>query len=161
PTVANPWAWDKFRAVAKQLSTNGNYGVCWGLRSPTATIQTMSLNWGGQWNYLQKGRWVLNVGPGEQKMLTTIHDMIYVDKSVDPPGMGLSASAVLRSFWGGRCATTIQGNFEVRGMIEQAPKDFNGAMSPPLKGQSQDQAANPQTLSISQQSQHKTEAMQF
>src|SRR5262249_18236847 len=57
PTVANPWAWDKFRAVAKQLSTNGNYGVCWGLRSPTATIQTMSLNWGGQWNYLQKGRW--------------------------------------------------------------------------------------------------------
>ena len=81
PTVASPWTWDKFRAVAKQLSTNGNYGVCWGLRSPTATIQTMSLNWGGQWNYLQKGRWVLNVGAGEQKMLTTIHDMIYVDKS--------------------------------------------------------------------------------
>jgi ABC-type glycerol-3-phosphate transport system substrate-binding protein len=161
PTVANPWTWDKFRAVAKQLSTNGNYGVCWGLRSPTATIQTMSLNWGGQWNYLQKGRWVLNVGPGEQKMLTTMHDMLYVDKSVDPAGVGLSGSAVLPSFFGGKCAMTVQGNFQVQGMIEQAPKDFNWAMFPPLKGQSQDQAANPQTLSISQQSQHKAEAMQF
>ena len=34
-------------------------------------------------------------------------------------------------------------------------------MFPPLKGTSQDQAANPQTFSISQQSQHKAEAMQF
>ena len=34
-------------------------------------------------------------------------------------------------------------------------------MFPPLKGKTQDQAANPQTLSISQQSQHKAEAMQF
>jgi ABC-type glycerol-3-phosphate transport system substrate-binding protein len=161
PTVANPWTWDRFRTVAKQLSTNGNYGVCWGLRSPTATIQTMSLNWGGQWNYLQKGRWVLNVGPGEQKMLTTMHDMIYVDKSVDPAGVGLSGSAVLPSFFGGKCAMTIQGNFQVQGMIEQSPKDFNWAMFPPLKGTTQDQAANPQTLSISQQSQHKAEAMQF
>jgi ABC-type glycerol-3-phosphate transport system substrate-binding protein len=121
----------------------------------------MSLNWGGQWNYLQKGRWVLNVGPGEQKMLTTMHDMIYVDKSVDPAGVGLSGSAVLPSFFGGKCAMTIQGNFQVQGMIEQSPKDFNWAMFPPLKGTTQDQAANPQTLSISQQSQHKAEAMQF
>jgi len=44
PTVANPWTWARFQAVAKQLSTGGNYGVCWGLRSPTATIQTLSLN---------------------------------------------------------------------------------------------------------------------
>jgi len=161
PTVASPWTWDRFRAVAKQLSTNGNFGVCWGLRSPTATIQTMSLNWGGQWNYLQNGRWVLNVGKGEQKMLTTIHDMIYDDKSVDPAGVGLSGSAVLPSFFGGKCAMTIQGNYQGQGMISQSPKGFNWAMFPPLKGDTQDQAANPQTLSISQQSQHKTEAMQF
>jgi ABC-type glycerol-3-phosphate transport system substrate-binding protein len=56
---------------------------------------------------------------------------------------------------------TVQGNYQVQGMIEQAPKGFNWAMFPPLKGTSQDQAANPQTLSISQQSQHKAEAMQF
>ena len=46
-------------------------------------------------------------------------------------------------------------------MIEQSPKGFNWAMFPPLKGQTQEQAANPQTLSISQQSKHKQAAMQF
>ena len=161
PTVTNPWTWDRFRAVAKQLSTNGKYGVCWGLRSPTALIQTISLNWGGQWNYLQNGKWVLNVGNGEKTTLTTIHDMIYTDKSVDPAGVGLSGSAVLPAFFGGNCAMTVQGNYQVQGMIEQSPKGFNWAMFPPLKGQTQDQAANPQTLSISQQSSHKEEAMKF
>jgi spermidine/putrescine-binding protein len=34
-------------------------------------------------------------------------------------------------------------------------------MFPPLKGTTTDQVANPQTLSISAQSQHKSEAMQF
>jgi ABC-type glycerol-3-phosphate transport system substrate-binding protein len=161
PTVAKPWTWTQFRAAAKKLSKNGNYGVCWGLRSPTATIQTISLNWGGQWNYLENGKWVLKVGPGERTTLTTIHDMIYADKSVDPAGVGLSGSAVLPAFFAGKCAMTIQGNYQAQGMIEQAPKGFNWAMFPPLKGQTQDQAANPQTLSISAQSQHKAEAMQF
>jgi multiple sugar transport system substrate-binding protein len=161
PTIASPWTWTQFRAAAKKLSTNGNYGVCWGLRSPTALIQTISLNWGGQWNYLENGKWVLKVGQGERTTLTTIHDMIYSDKSVDPAGVGLSGSAVLPAFFAGKCAMTVQGNYQSQGMIEQSPKGFNWAMFPPLKGQSQNQAANPQTLSISTQSQHKAEAMQF
>jgi multiple sugar transport system substrate-binding protein len=161
PTVAKPWTWDRFRAVAKQLTKDGNYGVCWGLRSPTATIQTLSLNWGGQWNYLEKGRWVVKVGAGEQAILKVMHDMTYVDKTLDPAGIGLSGSAVLPAFFGGKCAMTVQGNYQVQGMIEQAPKGFNWAMFPPLKGKTQQQAANPQTLSISTQSQHKAEAMQF
>ena len=73
----------------------------------------------------------------------------------------LSGSAVLPSFFGGKCAMTFQGNYQGQGMISQSPKGFNWAMFPPLKGDTQDQAANPQTLSISQQSQHKAEAMQF
>jgi ABC-type glycerol-3-phosphate transport system substrate-binding protein len=161
PTIRKPWTWSQFRSAARKLTANGNYGVCWGLRSPTATIQTLSLNWGGQWNYLSGGRWVLKVGPGEKTTLTTIHDMIYSDKSVDPAGVGLSGSAVLPAFFGGKCAMTVQGNYNAQGMIEQAPKGFNWAMFPPLKGKTQEQAANPQTLSISTQSQHKSEAMKF
>ena len=72
--------------------------------------------------------------------------MIYVDKSVDPAGVGLSGSAVLPAFFGGKCAMTVQGNYQAQGMIEQSPKGFNWAMFPPLKGKTQDQAANPQTL---------------
>jgi ABC-type glycerol-3-phosphate transport system substrate-binding protein len=161
PTVNAPWTWDRFRAVAKQLTSDGNYGVCWGLRSPVALVQTVSLNWGGQWNYLEKGRWVFKMGDGERTPLQTIHNMIYQDKSVDPAGVGLSGSGVLPAFFGGRCAMTVQGNFQVQGMIEQSPKGFNWAMFPPLKGQTQDQVANPQTLSISEQSQNKEEAMKF
>jgi multiple sugar transport system substrate-binding protein len=161
PTVANPWTWDRFQAVAKKLSTGGNFGVCWGLKSPTATIQTLSLNWGGQWNYLEGGRWTVKVGAGEQQLLKIMHKMAYVDKSMDAAGVGLSGSAVLPAFFGGKCAMTVQGNYQVQGMIQQSPKGFNWAMFPPLKGKSQDQTANPQTLSVSTQSQHKKEAMQF
>ncbi len=161
PTVANPWTWTRFQAVAKQLSTGGNFGVCWGLRSPTATIQTLSLNWGGQWTYLENGKWNLKVGSDEQQILNIMHNMVYVDKSIDAAGVGLSGSAVLPAFFGGKCAMTVQGNYQAQGMIQQSPKGFNWAMFPPLKGKSQDQTANPQTLSISTQSQHKAEAMQF
>jgi ABC-type glycerol-3-phosphate transport system substrate-binding protein len=161
PTIAKPWTWAQFQAAAKKLSTNGNYGVCWGLRSPTATIQTVSLNWGGQWNYLESGKWVLKVGQPEKTVLQIMHSMIYDQKTIDPAGVGLSGSAVLPAFFGGKCAMTVQGNYNAQGMIQQAPKGFNWAMFPPLKGKTQDQAANPQTLSISQQSSHKAEAMKF
>ena len=151
----------QFRAArrsCRRTATTASAGAS--ARRPR-TIQTISLNWGGQWNYLEKGKWVLKVGTGEQTTLTTIHDMIYSDKSIDPAGVGLSGSAVLPAFFGGKCAMTVQGNYQAQGMIQQSPKGFNWAMFPPLKGKTQDQAANPQTLSISSQSQHKAEAMQF
>jgi multiple sugar transport system substrate-binding protein len=161
PTATNPWTWTQFRAAAKKLTSNGNFGVCWGLKSPTATIQTLGLNWGAQWNYLQNGKWNLVVGAPEQKILTTMHDMIYADQSVDPSGVGLSGSAVLPEFFAGKCAMTVQGNYQAQGMISQSPKGFNWAMFPVLKGDTENQAADPQTLSIATQSQHKAEAMQF
>jgi ABC-type glycerol-3-phosphate transport system substrate-binding protein len=161
PTVKNPWTWNQFRAASKKLSTGGNFGVCWGLRSPTATIQTLALNYGGQFMYLDKGKWQFKWGANDQNVVKQMHDMIHVDKSVDPAAVGLSGSAVLPAFFGGKCAMTVQGNYQAQGMIQQSPKGFNWAMFPPLKGKTQDQTANPQTLSISTQSQHKKEAMQF
>src|SRR5256885_13315358 len=106
-------------------------------------------------------RWQLKGGPAEQPPPKPLHDMIYGARAGHPAAVGQSGSAVLPAFFGGKCAMTVQGNYQAQGMIQQSPKGFNWAMFPPLKGQSQDQAANPQTLSISQQSQHKAEAMQF
>ncbi len=161
PTIDRPWTWAQFRAVAKRLTTNDRYGVCFGLRSPTAAIQTMSLNYGGQHFYLERGRWQFKWGPNDQNVARQIHDMIHVDKSLDPAGVGLSGSGVLPAFFGGRCAMTIQGNFQAQGMILQSPRGFNWAMFPPLKGRTQHQVANPQTYSIAQQSRNKRAAMQF
>jgi ABC-type glycerol-3-phosphate transport system substrate-binding protein len=161
PTAKNPWTWTQFRSIAKRLTNSNRFGVCWGLRSPTAAIQTMSLNFGGQYFYLDGGKWNFRWGPAEQAVVKNMHDMIYVDKSVDAASAGLSGSAVLPGFFGGKCAMTVQGNFQAQGMILQSPKGFNWAMFPLLKGDSQQQVANPQTLSISEQSDHKKEAMQF
>jgi multiple sugar transport system substrate-binding protein len=161
PTAKNPWTWTQFRGIAKKLTTGGNFGVCWGLRSPTATIQTLSLNWGAQWNYLERGKWQLKVGAPEQAIVQLMHGMVYDDKSIDAAGVGLSGSAVLPAFFAGKCAMTVQGNYSAQSMIEQAPKGFDWAMFPPLKAKTTEQVANPQTLSISAQSQHKAEAMQF
>jgi ABC-type glycerol-3-phosphate transport system substrate-binding protein len=90
-----------------------------------------------------------------------MHDMIHVDKSVDPAATGLSGSAVLPAFFGGKCAMTVAGNFTAQAMILQGPKDFRWAMFPLLKGVSQNQVANPQTYSISAQSKNKQAAMFF
>lgn len=161
PTLDKPWTWAQFRSISKRLTTSDRFGVCWGLRSPTATIQTMSLNYNGQFFYLKDGRWVFNWGPNEKNVVQQMHDMIHVDKSVDASATGLSGSGVLPAFFGGKCAMTVQGNYQAQGMILQSPKGFNWAMFPLLKGKTQDQVANPQTYSISQQSEHKKEAMQF
>lgn len=161
PTNADPWTWPVFRANAKKLTKSGQYGVCWGLRSPVATVQTMALNYGGQFFYLENGKWTFKWGPNDQNVIRQMHDMIHVDKSVDPAATGLSGSGVLPAFFGGKCAMTVQGNFQAQGMILQSPQGFNWAMFPLLKGTSQQQVAAPQTYSISTQSTNKRAAMSF
>jgi multiple sugar transport system substrate-binding protein len=161
PTVADPWTWAEFRANAKRLTSGDRYGVCWGLRSPTAAIQTLALNYGGQFFYVERGRWTFKWGAAERNVVRKIHDMIHVDKSLNPAGTGQSGSAVLPAFFGGKCAMTVQGNFQAQGMIQQSPAGFKWTMFPPLKGATQHQVANPQTYSIAQESRHKSEAMKF
>jgi hypothetical protein len=55
----------------------------------------------------------------------------------------------------------VGGNYVAQQMVEQAPAGFDWAMLPLLKGDSQAQSANPQTLSIAAQSKNPKEAMQF
>ena len=161
PTLDKPWTWATFRANAKKLTNSSRYGVCWGLRSPTAVVQTMSLNYGGQYFYLKNGKWQFEFGAKDQNVVRQMHDMIHVDKSVDPAATGLSGSAVLPAFFGGKCAMTVAGNFTAQSMILQGPRGFNWAMFPLLKGNTQHQVANPQTYSISEQSKNKQSAMFF
>jgi hypothetical protein len=50
-----------------------------------ADVQTMSLNYGGQFFYLENGKWEFKVGPTSRTSIRQMHDMIHVDKSVDRP----------------------------------------------------------------------------
>jgi multiple sugar transport system substrate-binding protein len=163
PTVANPWTWAQFRAAAKKLTGNGKFGVGWGLKSPVSVSMSMALNFGGTFFYFDKatGKWVVKVTPNEAKYLTTVHDMIWQDGSIDPAAVGSSGGAVLPGFFAGKYAMTVQGNYASQQMITSAPAGFHWALLPLLKGTSQDQMADPQTYSITSQSQHKPQAMAF
>jgi multiple sugar transport system substrate-binding protein len=161
PTDASPWTWDQFQQAAKQLSTNGNFGLGWGLKSPVAAVMSMALNFGGKFIKTDGDKTSLLWGSGEQAIPQRIHDMIVTDKSLAPTTVGMSGADVLPGFFAGKYAMIVAGNYSSQQMVEQAPKDFQWAMLPMLKGTSQAQAADPQTLSIATQSKHPNEAMQF
>jgi ABC-type glycerol-3-phosphate transport system substrate-binding protein len=161
PTDASPWTWDQFQAAAKQLTTGGNFGLGWGLKSPTAAVLSMALNFKGTFITGSGAQSKLTFGSGEQQVPKRIHDMLATDKSLAPTTVGMSGSDVLPGFFAGKYAMIVAGNYSSQSMVEQAPKDFQWAMLPMLKGDTQQQAADPQTLSIAAQSKHPNEAMQF
>jgi multiple sugar transport system substrate-binding protein len=161
PTADNPWTWDQFQQAAKQLTAGGTYGLGWGLKSPTAAVLSMALNFGGTFISSAGGKSTLRFGAGEQQVPRRIHDMLFTDKSLSPATVGMSGSDVLPGFFAGRYAMMVGGNYASQQMVEQAPKTFQWAMLPMLKGDSQQQAADPQTLSIAAQSKHPKEAMEF
>jgi multiple sugar transport system substrate-binding protein len=161
PTLDSPWTWDDFRTHAKALTTDGRYGVGVGLKSATALMLSTSLNYGGQYFYEEGGNWVLKFDEAEQQVPTRIHAMAYEDQSIEPNSIGLSGSDNLASFLAGNFSMFVGGNFYAQQLTEQAPEDFNWVMLPLLKGDTQTQAANPQTMSVSAQSEHPNEAMQF
>jgi len=161
PTIDKPWTWDQFAAAAKQLTSGDKFGLGWGLKSPTATVMSMSLNYSGKFFYDQSGKTVVRFETPEQQVVKRIHDMAYSDKSLDPVSLSQSGADVIPGFFAGKYAMIVGGNYIRQNMVEQAPPDFQWAMLSLLRGDTQTQNANPQTLSIAAQSTHKKEAMQF
>src|SRR5262249_26932884 len=68
---------------------------------------------------------------------------------------------VLPGFLGGKYAMIIGGNYLTQQILQDASSGFQWTMLPLLKGDTQDQMADPQTYSIARQSQHPQQAMQF
>ena len=87
--------------------------------------------------------------------------MAYIDKSIYPASIGSSGSDNLAGFIGGKFSMFVGGDFYAQQLTEQAPDTFNWVMLPLLKGDSQMQNANPQTLSIATQSKYPEQAMKF
>lgn len=162
PTTANPWTWEQFEAAAKQTTKgNGVYGVGWGLKSPVSTVISMALNYGGKFFYTDNGQTTVQFNAAEQQVPETIHNMIFQDKSIAPSTVTESGSDVLPGFLGGKYAMIVGGNYLTQQILQDQPAGFQWTMLPLLKGDSQDQMADPQTYSIARQSQHPQQAMQF
>lgn len=154
--------WDQFQDVAADLTTEDSYGIGWGLRQPTATVMNMAPMFGGEFFQTSGEETTINVGAEELAVPQRIHEMAYEDESLDPVAITQGGSDVLPGFYGGEYAMYVGGNYIAQQLIESAPEGFNWEVLPPLEGsESAEQVANPQTLSVSAQSENVEAAAKF
>jgi ABC-type glycerol-3-phosphate transport system substrate-binding protein len=161
PAASAPWTWDEFAANAKRLTKPGQHGAAWALKSPTNRVMNLALNFDGVFFADEGGKTVVKLGDGEKAVPQRIHDMLYVDRSASPEALAMGGTDPLPGFFGGKYAMLPGSIYLRQQMVEQAPNGFEWVTLPALKGTSQNQAANPQTLSISADSKAKEQAMQF
>ncbi|MBA2477929.1 MAG: sugar ABC transporter substrate-binding protein [Sporichthyaceae bacterium] len=159
--TGDTWTWDDFSAAAQATTTGGVSGVGWGLKSPTATVMSLGLNFDGTFFSGEGADVAIEVGDNELEVPLRIHDMAYVDGSIDPTSLTQSGGDVLPGFLSGDYAMTVQGSYAAQTVTEQAPDGFNWAVMPPLEGTSAAQNANPQTLSVPAESEHVEDAAAF
>jgi ABC-type glycerol-3-phosphate transport system substrate-binding protein len=154
-------SWDDFQALATSLTTDDQAGLGWGLKSPTATIMNLSLGFGGDFFTTEGDETTFEAGDAEMEVPNRIHAMAYDDGSLDQLSLTLSGGDALSGFTAGDYAMFVGGNFNAQGLTT-TPPDFAWAVLPPLAGsEGANQAANPQTLSVSAESEHVEEAAAF
>lgn len=161
PTVEAPWSWDEYQEICKKLTTGGHHGVAWPLKSPVNKVLNLALNFGGTFFTTSGGKTTVKVGPQEREVLQRIHDQLYRDKSADPATLGMGTADPLPGFYAGKYAMVPAGVYLRQQVAEQAPKNFRWITIPPLKGQTTQQGAISQTLSVAADSRHPKEAMKF
>ncbi|WP_461170861.1 ABC transporter substrate-binding protein [Arthrobacter sp. Z1-15] len=154
--------WEELQTIAQATTTDGNYGIGWGLGSPTATMMSLSLGFDGGFFDGEGTDASIEVGDSELAVPELIHEMAYTDKSIEPTSLTQSGSDVLASFYGGKVAMTVQGSFQATNIANDAPEGFNWVALPPLEGSAGAiQAANPQTYSVNVDSEYVEESADF
>lgn len=154
--------WEQLREIAQATTSDGVYGLGWGLKSPTATVMSLSLGNDGTF-FSGEGTDVdIEVGDAELAVPLAINEMATTDASIQPVSLTQSGSEVLPSFYGGQVAMTVQGSFQATNIAADAPEGFNWTVLPPLEGSaSAAQSANPQTFSVNVDSEHVEESAAF
>ena len=154
-------SWDDLAADAKKLTAGGKFGLGWGLKSPTATMLNLGLNFDAKYFDGSGKDAKATVGDAELEVPKRIHAMAYTDKSIDPTSLTQSGSDVLPGFYAGKYGMVVAGNYVAQQILEEAPKTFQWEVLPPLKGTSSKQAANPQTLSAPAEGKHIEQSAKF
>lgn len=161
PTPDTPWTWDDLATNAKKLTAgNGVYGLAWGLKSPAAGLMNSGLAFDGTFFSGDEAKPKITVGANEMQVPTRVKAMID-ERVMAPNSISLSGTDILPGFFGKKYGLVMAGNYVAAQIDEKAPAGFKWTMLPVLKGTNQNQAANPQTLSVARQSKHPAEAMKF
>lgn len=161
PTGAT-MTWDQFADMSQQVKDKtGKAGVGWGLKSPTATFMNLSLGFGGTYFEGSGKEATIKVGEPEMEIPKRISAMA-ADGSLDKSTLTQSGSDVLPGFYKGNYAMTVQGSYQAAAFASDAPDGFEWVALPALEGtQDAAQAANPQTLSVSADSEYVEQATTF
>ncbi|MCI3271581.1 ABC transporter substrate-binding protein [Streptomyces cylindrosporus] len=163
PTLEHPWSWPEFRAVTRQLSGNGRYGVAWPLKEPVSATLNLSLSTGGTlFHRGADGKVTVRFEAADQVVPRTVHDQANIDHSASPTTLGSGGSDTLPGFFGGKYAMVPLGFSYRQQIVQQAPKGFQWQVLPaPAGADGLTQGVSPQTLSIDEDSPHKKEAAEF
>ncbi|MFC3996309.1 ABC transporter substrate-binding protein [Nocardiopsis sediminis] len=162
PTPDDPWTWDEFAEISKDLTDDDTYAVAWPLGSPVNRVLNLSLNYGGTFfDVDDEGRATARMGDPEREVLERIHDQIHTDHTADPGTVGMSGSDPLPAFFAEEYAMVQVGVYARQQIVEQAPEDFDWVTIPPLVGDTAEQGAASQTLSVAADSAHPEEAAEF
>jgi ABC-type glycerol-3-phosphate transport system substrate-binding protein len=159
--TGDTWSWDDFQAAADATTKGKVHGVGWGLGEPTATMMTLGQNFGAAYFEGSGDDATVQVSDAELEVPRRIHAMAYDDKSLDTVTLTQSGSDVMSGFLKGKYAMTVQGSYNAQTLAESAPKGFDWVVLPALEGDSAAQTANPQTLSVSEQSDDPEAAAEF
>ncbi len=163
-TGTNTFTWDDYRELAKKFTTDGKYGVAWGLKSPAAMTMIMGMNYNAAFFRgltSSKGAQI-GINAAELEVPKRIHQIIYTDKTIDPAALGMSGGGPVAGFLAGKYAMIFAASY-VASDLDVAAKaaGFNWTALPLLKGSNNKQGANPQTLSVSAQSKYPKQAAAF
>lgn len=164
PTPDKPWSWDEFRAVTKDLSDGkGKYGVAWPLKEPVSATLNLSLSTGGRMFHRgDDGKVDIRFDKADEIMPRTVHDQVSTDKSASSTTLGMGGSDTLPGFFGGKYAMVPLGFSYRQQIVQQAPKGFDWQVLPaPAGAEGLAQGVSPQTLSVSEDTEHKKEAVEF
>ncbi|MDP3682823.1 MAG: extracellular solute-binding protein, partial [Ignavibacteria bacterium] len=114
PTREHPWTWDDLQNAARKLTKDTNsdgvidqYGAGFGLRNSANIIMNTSISFGGSFFKKEGDYFVVKVKDEEKKLLQTIVDMLYKDKSASPAGIGESGAGMIPGFFSGRYAMLV------------------------------------------------------
>ncbi|MFD3926753.1 ABC transporter substrate-binding protein [Streptomyces sp. NPDC058614] len=163
PTPENPWTWEEFRSIAKELSGEGKYGVAWPLKEPVSATLNLSLSTGGQMFHRgEDGRVTVRFDAADEVVPRTVHDEVNTDGSASSTTLGMGGSDTLPGFFGGKYAMVPLGFSYRQQIVQQAPEGFDWQVLPaPAGAEGLTQGVSPQTLSIAEDSPHKKEAAEF
>lgn len=154
--------WEELREIALATTTDGSYGLGWGLSSPTAVFMAMAPAFGGTFFEGSGSDASLAVGEAEMALPELVDAMAHEDRSILPVTLTQSGSETLPSFYSGDVAMTVQGSFQTTNIAADAPDDLDWVVLPPLEGPAGPwQTANPQTLSVNVDSEHVEESVAF